>query len=444
MTVTDNVRLATLARWAAPIPADGDYLTTDAPLPEPAGVTCQGQLFYIPTDQQPGTHPLYRLYEANLDDHMDSIQLGEAGYAFEDRLGYAYDASDGVTEEIWRWFRPADGRHATAFGEEDLSPQGYQREGILGYGYPRYGAAQELPLVVEGSQVTLVANLAAGGAISELWWQGRQFINQKDYGRLIQIACNMDPTAELDNPTEGGDEYSPPAEADPRWGHGSPLISAEVAGTFLRTACHPLQFRAGLREEPYRGGKTQPVMWGGTFAKEVEVDWHGRPQVIHWTTTVTFPSAETHVDLEIMTAYLNSDFTRLCAFDVSQAAPRLEEVTDLELHHCADPDARPALLQPVAGGVLLATADDAFALGVYRRSAPGRYVGFGLCYLQEPRPDWDPQAEPDERNASNKWSAHHRYGGVTEAGTYSYEAFLLVGTVADVLREARQLYEDGE
>ena len=95
---------------------------------------------------------------------------------------------------------------------QDPSPSGYVWDRTLGYGFPRYGTQSEHPLVAQGSQVKLVANLVAGGAISELWWNGKQFVNDHDYGRQIQIAANLSGQAEAFNPTEGGDSFGPPGE----------------------------------------------------------------------------------------------------------------------------------------------------------------------------------------------------------------------------------------
>jgi hypothetical protein len=433
-TPGDNRLLVPMSRWR--VAANGDFLTTALPTPAPPGAACDGQWFYIPAQEEPDTHPLYRLFSPGIPDHMDSPT--EGGYTRETLLGHPSDASDGVTESIWRWHRPASGEHVTGFGDEDLTPNGYQPEGELGYGYRRYRSDRVAPLEVNGTAIRVVANLAAGGAISELWWNGKQFVNQKDYGRLMQIACNLNPVAESDNPTEGGDVHTPPAGLDARWSHGSPLINAEVNGTVLTTACHPMQFRP----EGWGGDSTHPVMWKGTFEKEVELDWGGRPQVIRWETRVTFPHDEHYLDLEIVAAFLTPDFNRFYAFDASIPDPSstLFELTDIALEACKDPNDDPHL-HPSSGGAPMATADGSFALGVYRRIPPGEDGGFGLCNLAV-------AAQPGdlggfESNGSNKLSAHYRKAPLIPAGQHVFTVFLLVGSVDDVLREARQLFLDG-
>jgi hypothetical protein len=425
-TAADNLVLATLARWW--VPSADDHWTGTEPMPAPGG-PCEGQLYYVPAAPGPGTHPLYRLYQSTASDHMDSTLAGEGGYTTQAILGYAFDQPIGGTVAIRRWFNPTVGDHLTAFVGEDPAPYGYDRERVLGHGYRRHGTDPEPQLWVAGDEVRLAANLAAGGAVSELWWDRRQFVNNWDYGRQIQIACNLRPVAETDNPTEGGDEYGPPGVAPAAWAHGSPLLSAQVVGKVLTTSCHPLQWSP----ETFGGGPTRPVMWRGTFAKRVELDWHGRPHLIRWDTTAHFPNDESYLDLEIVTAYLTADFSAFYTYDAATSS--LEQITDLDMGQCHDPsvDVRQ---RPDAGGVILATDDGQHALGVYRRAPNGEENAFGLCnFVMAEGGEYGP--------GTSKWNLLHRPPAGIAAGQYTWTAFLLVGTLADAVAEADWLFSQG-
>jgi hypothetical protein len=312
----------------------------------------------------------------------------------------------------------------TSFSGEAAASSGYGSGSLLGHGFPRYGADCERTLIVQGRELKLVANLAAGGVISELWWNGKQFINGHDYGRQIQTAFNLTNRGEENNPTEAGDMYGCPGGAAPGWAHGSPLLAASVRGKTLETACHPLQWKPAN----FGGGRGNPVMWRGTISKRVDLEVRGIPNVLQWTTTVEFPSDEPYVDLEIVTAYLNSEFTNFFAYDA--AADTVAELTSLVPNGaCTDPteDAR---LRPRAGGVILSTADGAYALGIYR-SEPDNL--FGLCKFL------GFGGTGKYGFSTTKWNALWRRQNL-KAGRYSFTSYLIVGTLPQVLEDARRLY----
>lgn len=65
--------------WSSWVPQTGDhFLSTD---PGCEGSTFEGVQGYIATSQLPGTVPLYRLYNAGLQDTFHTIDANEANYA---------------------------------------------------------------------------------------------------------------------------------------------------------------------------------------------------------------------------------------------------------------------------------------------------------------------------------------------------------------------------
>jgi len=420
-----NQVLNILGRFWMPNFGDGDHMTTTNPDENPGG-TFEGQMFYVPAGNASGTHALFRLFASN--DHMDSTQAGEGGYSTEFILGYPFDSPNLGLCEIRRWFSHAQTDHMTAFCNEDASAQGYQKEGVLGYGFPRHGNNCEVPIAVAGSEVTIVSNLSAGGAISELWWNGKQFINDYDYGRQVQIAFNQALPGETDNPTEGGDKWGCPGARPAGWAHGSIVLSYSVEQGRLTTLTSPLQWSP----ENFGGGRNNPVRWLGTMGKTVELDFAQIPHAIKWTTTITFPGGANFLDLEIVTAYLNSEFNRFYAYDAFQQS--LADMTSsVPNGGCLDPS-QDARLRPVAGGVIISTPDGAYALGVYRRYGRNN---FGLCKFL------GSGGTGKYGFQTTKWNVLQRQPNGISPGTHSFTVYLVVGTLQDAVSTMRTLFERG-
>ena len=420
-----NQVLNILGRFWMPNFGDGDHMTTTNPDENPGG-TFEGQMFYVPAGNASGTHALFRLLASN--DHMDSAQAGEGGYTTEFILGYPFDSPNLGLCEIRRWFSQAQTDHMTAFCNEDAGAQGYQKEGVLGYGFPRHGNNCEVPIAVAGSGVTIVSNLAAGGAISELWWNGKQFINDYDYGRQVQIAFNQALPGETDNPTEGGDKWGCPGARPAGWAHGSIVLSYSVEQGRLTTLTSPLQWSP----ENFGGGRNNPVRWLGTIGKTVELDFAQIPHAIKWTTTITFPGGANFLDLEIVTAYLNSEFNRFYAYDAFQQS--LADMTsNVPNGGCLDPS-QDARLRPIAGGVIISTSDGAYALGVYRRYGRNN---FGLCKFL------GSGGTGKYGFQTTKWNVLQRQPNGISPGTHSFTVYLVVGTLQDAVSTMRTLFERG-
>ena len=198
------------------------------------------QTFYIPNSALPNTAPLYRLYSSKLPDHMDSGLAGEAGYATEGILGYPFQKPVTGTSPLRRFVHPRTGDHLTSSDGDPVAAT-YRPEGGLGFGFPRYFDKAEVLTMLKGRQINIGANLVAGGAISELWWGGKQCINAADYGRYLQGAYSE---YGKDGPTEAGDTYGAPGVLAGNLAHGSPLIGAAIRQNVLYTSCFPLLLAA--------------------------------------------------------------------------------------------------------------------------------------------------------------------------------------------------------
>ena len=433
----DNTVLNILDRWWV---NNSDYMTSTNPAEQPPGSTFNGQMYYVPSAHGSGVHAVFRLVSPSGTDHMDSLSSNEGGYTNEGILGYPYDTQVTGTCALDRWVSGITGDHATAFCGENLSGSGYSLAGSLGYGYPRYGNTGVQLVSVAGSQVTVKANLVTGGAVWELWWNGKEFINDHDFGRQLSWSIFLTPQPETDyNPGEVGDIYGGNAVAVPPfglpvpagWAHGSPLIAYSVVGTTLQTTTQPLDYDP----RPFGGGPNNPVLWKGTFAKEVDLDFSGDPNIIRWTTQVTLPSAQSYVDLQILNAALNSEFNRFYAYNAT--TDTLTNMTSLvPVGNCLDPS-QDARLNPSAGAGIAATQNGAYALGIYRSNQNVANDGFALCNFL------NLGGSGQNGNATSGPVLLYRPAAGLGAGSYSWTVYVLVGSLNTVRSKARWLYRNG-
>jgi len=407
-----------LARWY--LPDETDYREGISSAEAPGG-TFDGQIYYVHAASTQGGAPIYRLLGPG-PDWMLSPMAAESGYTLDSIVGYEVLGSMADwTCPINRWFSAARADHATARCDEDLTDAGYLRDVYLGRGYPRYGTVCELPMVVEGEEVRLVANRVAGGAVSELWWGGRQFLNRHDFGRYLQtVQQNVGPEDRL---FEAGDRYGCSGAEGGGWAHGAPLVEVHYEPGYLATTTRPLQWEpAGLA-----GGPDHPVLWGGTFAKEVQLGFRG-PHVADWAVTINSPSGSQDLDVEVLRAALTSDFTLAYVYDAFRDT--LTDVSaDVPNGGCLEPDARPGL-RPIAGAGILSTADGSHALGFYRRDERNavRFCGQQGAGGGETGPDY--------RSVASVFQAPNGLA----PGERTWHVYVLVGRIEDVTAAARDLY----
>ena len=390
----------------------------------------EGQAWYLLNQSATGTRAINRLYRNTSPyDHLNSIATSEGDYAFEHVLGHAYVGTGSGLAEIKRWFNATVTDHLTAFDGEDPSIHGYTFETVLGYGFPRFGQDCEQNYSVTAGGVTIRANKVAGGAVSELIWNDKQFINNYDYGRQIQTAFNFTNVGEQDNPTEAGSKYGCPGVVKPEYAQGSPIYYVTSNGSTLMTKSRPLQWNPGNFTG---GGRDNPVMWNGTIEKEVilnrfsgEYDAH----VIEWTTTIDIPHDSDEFDWELVTAYTNDEFSSQYVYDAENDVRRTADVPN---GRCTD---QPFITN--SGGVINATSDGNYALGAYRTKS-NNLNHFALCRYQNGRGGGKYGAD------TTKWSVLERDNedGISK-GEYEASAFLIVGTLADVVSTMRSMYLDG-
>ena len=241
------------------------------------------------------------------------------------------------------------------------------------------------------------------------------------------MAFNLTNKAEVDNPTEAGSKYATASLGKPGYRQGSPLILSSVVGNKLRTATRPLQWNPSL----HSGGADHPVVWGGFIAKELELGFAGIQGVVRWTTVVHFPTAPKYLDAEVVTAYLQGDYTTYLAYD-AVAKKLLDMSSKVPAGACLDPS-KDSALRPAAGGVIISNPAKTHALGVYRWAGQKNY---GLCRFTS-------GAGGQYGFSTTKWNLLERHGNGVAAGTQVWTAYLVAGTVQGCVKAMDDLYKKG-
>jgi hypothetical protein len=429
VTASENTVLNQITRRVV----SGDHFSSKSES-ETTG-TLEGQAWYLLNSSAAGTQAINRLYRNTYPyDHMNSISTSEGTYSLEHYLGYAYTSVGDGLAPIERWYHSGNVDHLTIFPGENPGAYGHSYETTLGYGFPRFGQDCEVNYSVSAGGVTLKANKVAGGTISELIWNGKQFINNYDYGRQIQTAFNFTSVGEEDNPNEGGSKWGCPGLVDAEYAQGSPIYYVTSSGSTLYTKTRPLQWNP----QNFTGGGTDnPVMWNGTIEKEVALDYFNGAydaHVIKWTTTIDIQSYSDYFDWELFTAYTTDDFYKQYAYD-AEFDVLYDKTAVVPNNTCIDGTGQN--VRPNAGGVINATGNGSYAIGAYRKKGGGLNQ-FAICKYE------NGQGSGKYGGDATKWAVMER-DGVLEIypGEYSGSAYIIVGTLADVESTMRELYLDG-
>lgn len=405
-----------------------DYMTTTN-LTEATNFPIKGQSYYVPSSLSASTTPLYRAYNGTK--HMVTASAsGEGGYITEATVGYGYKSSNAPlgTKNMFR-------SYSSSFGDFTLSSHNYSIASYDThqyfnnmYGYPRYNSNTSL-LTLNGSEISLKSNRVAGGAIWELSWNGKQFVNHLDYGRLIQSSMNLGSGA---LPTEGGDRH---ANSNSNFSHGSPLIEAYNSGSTQVTKAVPLEWH----NQDFNGtGSVHDLVIYKDFSlgKKITLDPSLNlgasnnliPQIVKYVTTFYTPTSLSDVHIEIPTGYLNNEFSRFFEVDATKSDLNAG-LTEIYLNvneSRQSPDYN-------GGGLVIATQDLNYAMGIYINKPVAKTV------------DNDPNSKYYLRNwrfgNAVKWSVA-RFGDISP-GSHEYVSYIVVGTLNNVRNAMRSLYVNG-
>ncbi len=267
------------------------------------------------------------------------------------------------------------------------------------------------------SEIVITTTARLAGAVHSLTWSGKEFIDSFDHGRQLQSAANFD----------GGRKFVPevfnPTEAGSRRDGTGPTSTSEL----LRMRVRPSELEATTRMAFWLApGETsaghpalnRQVLSDHRLDKRVRIGYRGLAHAIEYDVTFTVPPHEKHTyaQFEALTGYMPPEFGDFWRFDPTTA--RLAALDDGPGEQ-ADP-------------VVFATADGAYAMGVYSPDQPSHgydKAGYGRFRFKAER--------------VVKWNCVfrlHAPEGIA-AGPYHFRVFAAVGTREDVRRTLAGLAE---
>lgn len=273
-------------------------------------------------------------------------------------------------------------------------------------------ALGDLSLIVPvfESQIVLQTRAKFAGAVSSLVFRGKEHIDSRDHGRLLQSASSFDGYGECFNPTEGGASRKSGNE------EASVLKSASAKGNQLWTITDMAFFLGPRQAYPKGCGSRKSLKQalnevstsGHLLDKRLTVGLPNFPNVIEHRVIFHVPAHFLHGVFEASTGYIPKDFSQAIYYDPVRGTE-------------VDPGNRQG---EQAFPVILFTPDRDYAIGVYSPQLPqnGLEVGYGRFSF------------PDV----NKWNCVFRENDVS-AGAYEYQCLVILGTLDEVEETMRRL-----
>lgn len=223
-----------------------------------------------------------------------------------------------------------------------------------------------------GGGVTVVSNPVAGCALWSWVWKGHEFINRRDYGRLVQSSITAGVIGKnVPNPTEAGDRFTTP-ELPESARHGAPCVRMQVVANVSpdfpsASATSPVQSTRAVPVEweprNFGGSASALVLWRDLLiGKDLALNFRGLGPVAQYTTIVHAPKCPNsecaRFNAEIPTGYLTGEFSEQYLYDAA---------THKQVRLNVAPTGAPVGVFPPSGygGVIFCTPDHQYAMGVY-------------------------------------------------------------------------------
>jgi hypothetical protein len=398
-----------------------DYMTTYL-ASERDAYPSLGQFAYIPQSNISGTAALNRLWNG-VNDHMDSVFTSEASYTLGGVLGYGWTTSTAVPglSDLNRLIA-SSGDHATVKAGDTIS--GYSGATPFSrWVFPRYKTANTSLNALTAGGVTISSNSVAGGALWSWVWNGTEFIDSSDYGRLLQSAMFWAVGGVYHNPTEAGGFYSTSIVGAAN-AQGSPVVQNSNSGSTQTTRSVPVEWYP----DSWGGDVTHPVIYTDMImGKDMTLNYNSMGPVAQYITTVTTSSSVSNADIEVPTGYMPATFNRYYTYDASSQT--LTEV--FPLSSCSGDQPMSYAPSSGYGGLIISNSAQTRAMAVYAKTTTASGPIGSFFFYQ-----WTGCGGP------SKWSAVTPLGTVS-AGTHTYNSYITTGTLTNVVANMRQLYVDG-
>lgn len=259
------------------------------------------------------------------------------------------------------------------------------------------------------------------GAVCSLVYDGKEFVNDYDHGRQMQVAWIYNDQDEAYNPTEAG-------SGDDGTGtrSTSQLVSAQATGGTLLTVSHPAYWR---HPGPGEDRKNTTLVTRDTLTKKITLGHNGDPHVMIFDTVLAISPELTgppikSLRIEAPTLYTGFDLSGHYLFDLTSG-----ELTAV-LSRAKHKDSMNERIYRVTRRELipiLSSSDGRHAVAFYTPQA----TNFWSYYT------WDVPSD-NPRSACMKVTTFFLHPA--EAGrSYAYRNFVIVGDLATVKASARKL-----
>lgn len=262
---------------------------------------------------------------------------------------------------------------------------------------------------ISNDVVSIGISSAYGGAINSVRFNNKEFINNHDHGRQLQIAWSVDNKAEAHNPTEAGNRHDTTTSS-------SVLRSVVATGNALETTTIPA-FWQNPGEVP--GTDYSNILTRDKIQKNVTIGYNGDRGLIQFKTVIFTSASYQQLEAEVPTGYLVSEFTKHYTFD-----PELDVLKDVSR-------TLPKYVQKIQGHwdpLILATADGEFAMGVWVSNLEN-FAGYGESPYVSDRPN----------DFTHKWAIVYKLQDVS-AGAHRFTGYISVGNLSAVRASLRRLY----
>lgn len=305
---------------------------------------------------------------------------------------------------------------------------------------PSAPAASAIPpggLTVGNEVVQLGVAPRTGGAINSLVVDGKEYINDFDHGRQLQVAWQMNYGGEGNNPTEGGsgaDGVGPTTS--------SKVLSASATATGLSVTTMPAWWLAAGDNVPASGeaatnGGSSAATSNQVLIKSVEVGMTVNgvfyPNIVRHDASITFPDGAKFAGMEMPTVYLQGDFDQHYVYDIDSGAltqqPTFDSYGQMQTAYSQDANGPRHRPNPF----VLATADGQHAMAI----VPALPMPAGFEDQLMGRMSF-PNSDPAQ--ATQKMSALMTASNIAPGTTLSATTYVIVGSLAEVQATLEALY----
>lgn len=256
-----------------------------------------------------------------------------------------------------------------------------------------------------GDKISATTQLRFAGAISSLIFRGKEYIDITDHGRQMQSASSFDQLGECYNPTEAGSRNDGAGATS-----SSRLLSVSKGLNWLETETDMAfwlspgtdYLRTTNRTCGDRPQVTQAVNSTVTanhvLKKRVEIGYAGQENVVNYQAEFKVPESRMTATFEAATVYTPKYFAKRLTLDPMTG--KLQQ-TDIQGEQALP--------------VILASADEQHAIGVYSGNLPRNALGYGTFSFAD----------------TNKINCVFRETNILPQ-TYRYQCIFAVGTLIEV------------